>query len=1677
MPIAGHRSITPPTEVRRLTDPKVSLYKTSTARIYNSSDDILQRNSTVHSLPSSSSTATAIRVESTFESRQTQRGKFGLLEHERPETNVEPMGLTGDFDETPAPSGKPSYASIVAKDEAQSSIASSTRSAGYRHALLKTSSAGPTFIEKDLPVPPILSRDTSGMSPKPKREGKKHAENAVSIPSRKSSSPFTQHHCPSPPMFSRGPSESRENLGPQSHSSELKRKPKQPDRVKDAGVCHPELPGHPELHANLSERGSNPSSGNSSEPQIFTGEVYRTLPGGGLSISTVEVTTRKHKGHGHDVKVRPAQDRHGNYQHTDTTGSHDHSTLSKVRSFDPGLGQDELPKEILLASPTLQSSGSIQEPSTIAASKVRPFAEAGAGLTFHKGHKYQSKVRPSREAQEEECLEVTHQNLPHEFYKASLAPHRHGSPSNLPISKVHPSGDELNPYLTAHGGHQHASKVRPLKDDPGDHIQTYPQYPNAKFVEYPTSERHQGERDCVPVSKIHAYAEGSAEMSRHGGHRNVSKIQPPLETSRNLINEKHDHAPGLQKYCDDPCVDLPDYKPHEKHDHVPELQQYCDDPCQSADEDERFSIGSDVSFQDHPRRASDGQILKRASRHRPTPVATDYKRTTQWLRDILKYPDTYTPKLTELPHRGRSERNLVDRDAGGSNQENVPASGNQRTTGGSTLSERRPSRIDLSLKKAVSDLERIINEAISIAGQVVDHTGLGSPCHAEVGEPTHAGALPREPSGRGGSMRDRVQDLSDLDNNDQDRRLGTARHASTILDSSVPRHCGIVDRDRTLLLLDQGSHRYIEESGSYMNSNLLRTCQIPDRGSSNQNVACHQPPKKLLDPEVCSLDGGAPVEVDVIDFSTQYQTGKKRSTGPGGFFNQRSTGTTAADTGAPDAENRGRRAHLRHDVSLRGRSHVSIRGEKGFSLSKSKKRMPIARDWSPIRKRFVATVACISTALIGVLLGIYAGLVPSIQYYILDNSHQTILGNVGCFLGMAIPTFFLWPLPLLHGRKPYILSSLALSMPLLFPQALAVSAQRMTYITEWRMLLLVCRWVMGFCLGFASMNFHSILTDLFGASLMSARPHQEIVDAYDVRRHGGGMGVWLGIWTWCWIGSLGVGFLAGATIIDSKPPAWGFYISIIIVAVVLVLNVLCPEVRRSAYRRSVAEVRSGTEVSRRVARGEVMMHRVKTGPRWWGEELYHGMLLSFEMLRQPGFLVMAVYAGWIYAQVVLIIVLLGSLTSRYYRLRSPYVGLMVGSVALGALVAIPFQKANLFSRSRVEQQDTNLMTLDKKVTWTSHLVRRTVFAVVLPLAGIGYAIVSTGPPMSLSAPVILAAAIGFLSCLAISECNGLIMETFDCSDLQPGMTGHSRGSSINSQKRTNYSAFPRVTAGLACCHTFAFVFAAGATALGGLTLRILGQRTGTGVVAGILFVLTMLLLIVLIRFKTVQIIPSSKTFEMEKWTKLRRESIKRRASMPPSAAKEPFQDDEAWRPILIGNPVGKTRRVNILELGSMTRWTEIRKKNKLVDEGAHFNRAALDMAADAFEAEVHENMSELMRKLSNRSHDSASRRSHRSHRSRDEKERPEQIEMETFGVTTNPGRVTPGHLTPVRRDDSSEVFVERECVMALAVRETDEDGLETNAKADIATVRDHGSHMLSSKVRPPLEGKGKGKAD
>lgn len=518
------------------------------------------------------------------------------------------------------------------------------------------------------------------------------------------------------------------------------------------------------------------------------------------------------------------------------------------------------------------------------------------------------------------------------------------------------------------------------------------------------------------------------------------------------------------------------------------------------------------------------------------------------------------------------------------------------------------------------------------------------------------------------------------------------------------------------------------------------------------------------------------------------------------------------------------------------------------------------------------------------------------QEYIPDEKSWVALGNMWCFLGMALTTFFCWPLPMLHGRKPYVVGGLAFSLVLLFAQATAVSSERLENITGWRIALLVTRGVMGACLACVAVNSYSTLTDLFGASVSPARRSLS-ADDNDQRRRGGGLGIWLGIYTWCWISSTSLGFGIGGAIAEYRPPTWGFYLSILILLVTLILNVALPDTRGSLHRKVVSEMRARASASTEPQIGEVMLHRVNRSPIWWGQEVYHGVLLSLEMLRQPGFLVLAVYTGWVYAQVVLTTLFLASLLG-VYSVELVHLEYAVFVVAAGALASIPFQQGNFFSRSRYRHEGSR-GTEGRLLVLRSHPVRRAAFALSLPLLAMGYAITSNGPPTPIAWPTAVAAFIGFFGCLVVSESSALVMEAFDLSGL--GL-----GDGDNSVKDYPFgmldsSSLTRVTAGLMCFHTVGFSLAAVTTAVGSVMRGSWEQRITMWVAAGILMFLSLLFLFALFPFREVRVEGRPET-----WPRPRRPIVVRLLFM-----------EDGFKP---GNLNDKAR-MSVFGLGAMTRWT------------------------------------------------------------------------------------------------------------------------------------------------------------
>ncbi|KAI5821423.1 hypothetical protein BZA77DRAFT_299532 [Pyronema omphalodes] len=297
------------------------------------------------------------------------------------------------------------------------------------------------------------------------------------------------------------------------------------------------------------------------------------------------------------------------------------------------------------------------------------------------------------------------------------------------------------------------------------------------------------------------------------------------------------------------------------------------------------------------------------------------------------------------------------------------------------------------------------------------------------------------------------------------------------------------------------------------------------------------------------------------------------------------------------------------------------------------------------------------------IVGSYNAEVAQIAEHLKVSTHVSSLGNSMFFLGLVVPVMFLWPLPLLHGRKPYLLLSVSLILPLQIPQALSLPPY-IAQTTAWNdptrqyvICLLFFRSLSGFVFGFAFMNCFATLLDLFGpdtgACCRGGVVFNNIVPMEGQNQYqgveGGEAGVragaWIGLFTWMFVGSAGCGYLFGKVVVARTTLAWGFWIVAILTGVLIVLVVTVPEVRPpwktvqidgtlsgTGNRRSI----SGFAESEVVERGEIKMVMFGSSPKWWWEEVSAGFFLSVKMMRQRGFLLVALYFGWIIGNQVLL---------------------------------------------------------------------------------------------------------------------------------------------------------------------------------------------------------------------------------------------------------------------------------------------------------------------------------------------------------------------------------------------------------------------------------------------------------
>ncbi|KAF4812639.1 hypothetical protein CGCSCA5_v008930 [Colletotrichum siamense] len=264
---------------------------------------------------------------------------------------------TGDFDNTPSPSLRPSMADMsLKKPEQDVDSVSSARSGVFRHALLKTASGRPIVLDRDLPAPPVLSQQINPDEPlekvvkekTPEEKGYEHKATA-SLPSRNYSQEGTSSATESDSSHAR----ERICVDPELHPDESHIKAHHRGLLKGADFCDTGVPGQPvaQLPEDEGEDDDESDPSKESEPTVILARVKRAMTGDDNCLSTVEITLPpKVEGHSRATKVRPAFNTPTFHYPVDPVNpGHPVSTISqqaslgvsKVRPFDSSKEHQE----------------------------------------------------------------------------------------------------------------------------------------------------------------------------------------------------------------------------------------------------------------------------------------------------------------------------------------------------------------------------------------------------------------------------------------------------------------------------------------------------------------------------------------------------------------------------------------------------------------------------------------------------------------------------------------------------------------------------------------------------------------------------------------------------------------------------------------------------------------------------------------------------------------------------------------------------------------------------------------------------------------------------------------------------------------------------------------------------------------------------------------------------------------------------------------------------------------------------------------------------------------------------------------------------------------------------------------------------------------------------------------
>ncbi|KAG0635843.1 hypothetical protein HOY80DRAFT_875444, partial [Tuber brumale] len=429
-------------------------------------------------------------------------------------------------------------------------------------------------------------------------------------------------------------------------------------------------------------------------------------------------------------------------------------------------------------------------------------------------------------------------------------------------------------------------------------------------------------------------------------------------------------------------------------------------------------------------------------------------------------------------------------------------------------------------------------------------------------------------------------------------------------------------------------------------------------------------------------------------------------------------------------------------------------------------------DWNLRKKRIAATIACLIPGFVGFIVGCYFGEAATMQKSLQVSGNIIALGNVSFLVGVALSGLVFWPLPLLHGTKPYSLVSLALMVPLQLPQALSLPphttlGQRVgESMLPYVVCLLVFRSASGVVMGFTSLTSFATILDIFGpdtgACCRGGIIFNDGVPIGGVGQYhripggeaGARVGMWLGVWVWFFVAFSGVGFFVGRVITEKMGLAWGFWIAAIVGVVLFLAVAAIPEVR-PPWRRLIGGEGQPGWARRRVERGELALVIFGNPPEWWWKEVWAGLKMTGRMCGQAGFLILAVYTAWVMGQVSMIMNLLVRLTSYNYKFGSIDVGLAVLALPIASLLSIPFQHSVFHLRKFRHLAHHAAHSTASHSSMDRHRYRGSLFfsTFFLLASSLGFAVSATGPPTHFMVPIAFAAFAYFSGTLAFAECH------------------------------------------------------------------------------------------------------------------------------------------------------------------------------------------------------------------------------------------------------------------------------------------------------------------------------------